>query len=95
MDTYNAPLKQGLRHDDAALMLIVISKTHQFSIVSVGVHATHQTLVVTKEENGYASSQADDIEERLFVVSVGEVVLGQDAVLNHRGHSVTLRAERV
>lgn len=75
--TYNTALEQGLVDDNNLLLLVPVSKAHQFGIVPSSVDATHQTLVITKEEDGHACNKTDRVEEGAFVELVRHIVLGQ------------------
>ena len=50
-----------------------MTKAHSLSIVARGINTTHQTLVITKEEDGDTSYHADGIEKALLVEPVGQV----------------------
>ena len=66
--TDNTSLKEGLVDHDQAFCLVIVTKSHDLSIVPVGVDTSHDTLVVSKEEDGQASDGIDCNQERPFLV---------------------------
>lgn len=68
-------MEQRLVDDDKLLFLVPVTVTHEFCIVACSVDTTHQTLVVTKEEDGQAGDEADGVEQRALVQLMGDIVL--------------------
>lgn len=87
--TYNAALQERLIDDDNLLLIVPVAEAHELGIVAGGVDTAHQTLVVTKEEDGQASDEADGVEQLALVQLVGDIVLGQRLV--QAGHDCGMR----
>ena len=75
--TYNTALKQRFVDHNNLLFLVPVSKAHQLRIVPGGIDATHQPLVITKEEDRNTRDKADCVEERALVELVCHIVFGQ------------------
>ena len=77
--THNSSLEEWLLHVHQALALIPGSEPHGARVVSIAIDPTHDTLVITEEEDGQAGHGIDSDQQRPLVIPAGNVV-GRDAI---------------
>ena len=72
--THNTTLKEWLLDCNYACCFIKVTKAHDVGIVAVAVHAAHDTLIISKEENGEASYHVDKDQKRSLLVLASYIV---------------------
>ena len=76
--TYNATFQEGvgLLHRWRVLGRVPIAKSHGLGIVAVGVDTTHNTLIITEEEDGKTGHSIDGNQQGALLQPPGHIELG-------------------
>ena len=74
--TYDTALQQRVGHIDLVLLGIPVPKAHGSCIVAIGIHTSHDPLVVAEEEDGQACHGIDQEEKACLLIAAGDVELG-------------------
>lgn len=69
--------------DDSFCRFIPITESHGRGIAAIRVHPTHNTLVISKEENGQTGHGIDQNQQRPFLVVAAHIVARYAVHVDH------------